>query len=87
MVSPILDLGPCNSSCARAIDSTDNFRTCATYGTTLAANSSLVHGHCNLHLQGARKGGGGGGGGGGSVASLTLRQFVWVCDKLILYGA
>ena len=38
MGSPILDLGPCNSSCARAIDSTDNFRTCAAYGTTLAAN-------------------------------------------------
>ena len=38
MGSPILDLGPCNSSCARAIDSTDNFWTCAAYGTTLAAN-------------------------------------------------
>ena len=64
MASPILDLGPCNSTCARAVDSTDNFRTCAAYGTTLAANKqSCTYGHCNLHLQGARKWGGGGGGG------------------------
>ena len=35
--------------------------------------------------KGHERGGGGGGGGGVSVASLTLRQLVWVCDKVILY--
>ena len=88
MASPILDLGPCNSSCAWAIDSTDNFRTCAAYVTTLAGNKQSCTWALQLAFARGTKGVGGGGGGGGggvTVASLTLRQLVWVCDKVILY--
>ena len=71
MASPILDLGPCNSTCARAVDSTDNFRTCAAYGTTLAANKQSCTWALQLAFARGTKVGGGGGGGGGAVLQVS----------------